>query len=69
MELLNISFSKGIRTITIVNPKKKNAINKKTYLALAQVLNDAASDEKVKCVVLTGSGDFFRYSTMNFDHE
>jgi len=59
MELLNISDANGIRIIRIDNLKKKNAINKKTYVALAKILNEAGRDVKVKAVVLTGSGDFF----------
>lgn len=60
MEFFEIETNNGIRTVTISNPKKKNAVNKPAYLALAKILNTAATDDQVKCVVLTGKGDFFR---------
>ena len=60
MELFEISDFGGIRTVTINNLKKKNAINKKAYKALALILNEAGQDGNVKALVLTGKGDFFR---------
>lgn len=60
MDLLEVEDKNGIRTVTINNVRKKNALSKDAYLALADVLNNAGKDEKVKCVVLTGKGDFFR---------
>lgn len=61
MELLELESKDGIRTVTFNNQKKKNAINRKVYLALARVLNEAAKDETIKCLVITGKGDFFRW--------
>lgn len=60
MEFFEISDSNGIRTVKINNPKKKNAMDNPAYLALGQILNTAADDDEVKCVVITGKGDFFR---------
>lgn len=60
MEFFEISDSNGIRTVRINNTKKKNAINKQAYYALARILNEAGQDVNVKCVVITGNGDFFR---------
>lgn len=60
MELFAIEDKNGIKTVRINNPKKKNALNKKAYMALATILNEAGADNKVKCVVITGVGDFFR---------
>lgn len=60
MEFFIVEDKNGIRTITINNVKKKNAINKLSYYALAKLLNDAGKDDHVKCCVLTGKGDFFR---------
>jgi enoyl-CoA hydratase/carnithine racemase len=50
----------GIKTVTITNPKKKNALNKAAYQSLANILNEAGKDDQTKCVVITGAGDFFR---------
>lgn len=60
MEFFEISDSNGIRTVRINNTKKKNAINKQAYQALARILNESGQDVNVKCVVITGNGDFFR---------
>lgn len=68
MDLLEISDKNGIRTISINNLKKKNAINKKTYFAIAQSLNEAGLDSQVKAVVLTGKGNFFRYGLCTSDN-
>lgn len=60
MEIFGIEDKNGIKIITINNPEKKNALNKKAYIALAEILNKAGADDRVKCVVITGEGDFFR---------
>lgn len=60
MEFFDISDNGGIRTVVINNPKKKNALNKLAYQSLADILNAGGADDQVKCVVLTGKGDFFR---------
>ena len=59
-EIFEIAEKNGIKIVTINNPRKKNALNRKAYIALADILNEAAKDVTVKCVVLTGKGDFFR---------
>lgn len=61
MEFFEIENLNSIRKIVINNPRKKNAMNREAYGALATLLNKAALDETVKCVVLTGKGDFYRY--------
>lgn len=60
MEFFQVTDKNFIRTVTINNPRKKNAISRPAYLALAEIINAAAKDEKVKAVVVTGAGDFFR---------
>lgn len=60
MEFFEIVTNNGIRTVTIANIRKKNAINKSAYQALGKILNTAAVDDQVKSVILTGKGDFFR---------
>lgn len=60
MEFFKIEDSNSVRKVTINNLRKKNAINKKAYLALSEILNEAGKDDKIKALVLTGSGDFFR---------
>ena len=60
MEIFDISNNKGIRTVRINNPRKKNALNFRAYYAIAEILNKAAEDDSVKALVFTGTGDFFR---------
>lgn len=49
----------GLRIITFNNPKKRNALNTNDYADLANLLNQAATDESVNVVALTGSGNFY----------
>lgn len=60
MEFFEVLDVQSIRKITISNLRKKNAINRYAYVALAELLNAAGSDDRIKCVVLTGKGDFYR---------
>jgi Delta3-Delta2-enoyl-CoA isomerase len=60
MEFFQVKDIGSIRKITINNEKKKNAINIYAYLALAKLLNDAGTDDTIKCVLITGKGDFYR---------
>lgn len=60
MEFFEVSDINSIRKITITNLKKKNAMNRAAYRALSALLNSAGTDDKIKCVVLTGKGDFYR---------
>ncbi len=47
----------NILTITINRPKKLNALNRETIQELHDALKEAKSDEEVKVVILTGSGE------------
>lgn len=49
----------GIRLVTISRPDKRNALDRATYRALGAALVDAAGDEAVRVVVLTGAGGCF----------
>jgi enoyl-CoA hydratase/carnithine racemase len=60
MEFFEIKDDCGIRTVTINNAKKKNALNRNAYQALADILNESGAHDSVKCVVISGKGDFFR---------
>lgn len=59
MEFFEISDGNGIRTVKINNPAKKNAMGNPAYLELGRILNTAADDDRVKCIVITGKGDIF----------
>ncbi|HCC8381938.1 TPA: enoyl-CoA hydratase [Acinetobacter baumannii] len=52
-------LDKNILTITMSNPTKKNAINYEMYAALSQALDQAATNQDVHVVILTGEGAAF----------
>ena len=45
----------GVRTLTLNRPRRKNAINRELWIALAQALTDAGKDDGIRAVVLTGA--------------
>ena len=51
------------RLITFNRPEAANAFNEALYHASAQALRDAADDDSVGCVVLTGAGKVFSAGT------
>ncbi len=54
--LLLIRDADGIRTIHVNRPDKLNALNAATLDALDSAFSDAANDDRVRVIVLTGSG-------------
>ncbi|GAB3586590.1 enoyl-CoA hydratase/isomerase family protein [Calidifontibacter terrae] len=49
----------GVRTVRINRPDAMCALNLATKVALLRALREAADDESVRCVVLTGTGKGF----------
>jgi enoyl-CoA hydratase/carnithine racemase len=49
----------GVRTLTLNRPRRKNAINRELWIALAQALTAAGKDDGVRAVVLTGAQGAF----------
>ncbi|MBT8062819.1 MAG: enoyl-CoA hydratase/isomerase family protein [Gammaproteobacteria bacterium] len=47
----------AVLTVTINRPDKLNALNQAVFAELTGVFAQAASDDSVRCVVLTGAGD------------
>ncbi|NBB92478.1 MAG: enoyl-CoA hydratase [Gammaproteobacteria bacterium] len=56
-ENLLISDREAVRTITVNRPDKLNALNRRTLSELDRAMTEAGRDEKVRVVVLTGSGE------------
>lgn len=56
---LRITNQDSLRIIAFDNPHKKNAIAPATYVGLTAAINEAATDDTVKVLALTGIGDFF----------
>jgi enoyl-CoA hydratase/carnithine racemase len=49
----------GVRLLVFDRPEARNAFNSAMYDALTAALNDAAADDDVRVVVLTGAGSAF----------
>ncbi|KAJ8713516.1 hypothetical protein PYW07_013886 [Mythimna separata] len=49
----------SIKIVQYNKPKKKNAIDGVMYKRVSRILNDAATDDSISVMVLTGTGDFY----------
>lgn len=58
-EHLKISADAGVCTIALDRPTVRNAFDDATIRELTTALDDAAADDSVRIVVLTGTGDVF----------
>lgn len=58
-ENLIVTTKDNIKIVRLNKPKKKNAIDYNMYIRMAEILKDAAIDEDISIVVLTGTGDFY----------
>lgn len=56
---VRVSVSDGVCRIQMHRPEKKNALTREMYAALAHALERAASDDAIRAVLLTGTGDSF----------
>lgn len=52
-----IAQEESIATVTINRPNKLNALNKETIRELHDVFNELDTDENIKVILLTGSGE------------
>lgn len=53
------TYQGGIKIVQYNKPNKKNAIDGEMYKRVISILNDAATDENISVMVLTGTGDFY----------
>ncbi|MGZ3611844.1 MAG: enoyl-CoA hydratase/isomerase family protein, partial [Ktedonobacteraceae bacterium] len=58
-EHLLVNQDNGVLTVTMNRPEVLNAFNDLMLEELTEVLEAAAQDEAVRCVVLTGAGRAF----------
>ena len=56
-ENIKVARENAIIIVTINRPKALNALNRLTISELSQVMTEVASDESIRCVVLTGVGE------------
>lgn len=59
MEFIQYTKRDGIARIVMTRADKYNAVVKDMALAIQSSLRDAAADESVRCILLTGSGKAF----------
>ena len=62
-EILAVEDADGVRTLTFCRPEAANAFNNALYLRAADALAEAAADDSVKAVVVTGRGTTFSAGT------
>jgi 2-(1,2-epoxy-1,2-dihydrophenyl)acetyl-CoA isomerase len=54
-----VSTDSGVQTITLNRPDKLNSFNPEMHVQLRSALDDAARNEDIRCVLLTGAGRGF----------
>jgi len=58
-EALLVDIQDGILTVTLSNPRKKNALTARASEELTTIWRDVWRDPQVRVIVLTGAGDSF----------
>ena len=56
---VHVRISQGVCIITIVRPKKRNAIDRPTALGLASAFDHFDADDSASVAILTGAGGYF----------
>ncbi len=59
MDSVNLEIEQHIAIVTINRPEARNAVNRETAKALAEVFRRFDEDELLRAAVLTGTGGFF----------
>jgi enoyl-CoA hydratase/carnithine racemase len=57
--MIKTEIKDGVKTITISNPQRKNAISPSDAKKISEEIRNSVSDERVDVIVITGEGDFF----------
>ena len=58
---LKASFRNGIITLTLNNPRYKNALSEKLTPYLRKILKKIQKDSKYKLMIIRGEGDSFLF--------
>ena len=58
-ETLLVDVADGVATVTLNRPNKRNAMSPALHRDMTEFLRRARSDDAVRCLVITGAGDFF----------
>ena len=59
MDEIITEYSESILRVELNRPTKRNAMTSSMYVALAEILNEAAKDERTRVVLWHGAGDAF----------
>lgn len=59
MATLELARDRTRITITLANPQRKNALDLAMWRELARIFRTLATDEEIRCIVLTGAGADF----------
>ncbi|ODR82583.1 hypothetical protein BG842_17895 [Haladaptatus sp. W1] len=59
MTQIEVSHDDEVATVTMSNPKRKNALSLEACEVMAESLHELAHDSSVRCVVIAGEGDTF----------
>ena len=54
---IDLEIGDGLATVTLHNPAKLNAVNAAMWRGLSSAMQQIASDDSVRCVILRGAGD------------
>ncbi|HPU38332.1 MAG TPA: enoyl-CoA hydratase-related protein [Microthrixaceae bacterium] len=58
-QVLLVDDAEGVRTLTFNRPDALNAFNQELWYATADALDQAAVDDAIRCVLITGTGRAF----------
>jgi 2-(1,2-epoxy-1,2-dihydrophenyl)acetyl-CoA isomerase len=58
-DILLVHDGAGIRKLTLNRPERKNSISPELREELLAALEEARTDEEIRCIVITGAGDAF----------
>jgi 2-(1,2-epoxy-1,2-dihydrophenyl)acetyl-CoA isomerase len=59
MSSILLEIKNSVAIVTLNRPDKFNSFNREMAFSLQQILDDCATDENVRCVLLTGAGKAF----------
>jgi len=59
MKYIQLIKNEGVATITLLRSDKYNSFIRQMALELQNALDEAATDEKIRCILITGSGKAF----------
>lgn len=58
-EHVRSEMSRGVLTLTINRPEKKNALTREMYQTLGDGIDGAATNREVRCILIQAEGDIF----------